>query len=468
VAPVVVIGSGPIGAAVARRLAERGRQTVLLEAGGAVALADRSGARSGEHLRNQAVYRQVPDAFMLEALSHCRFYDPSAPPEGLPGACETVAFGGQGILWTNNCPRTQAGIDRWPALDDPTWERRYADAEALLHVRTDQFEGSQRQRRVAARLARHLVETGATDRRVASLPLAGRPDGNGGIHFTATADVLVDLGAADARLTIRSGTRALRIEHRSGRVAAVRVQSGGGEARVDADAIVVAAGAFATPRLLYASDIRSPALGRWLHYHPLLYAQLILAEALSAPPGAADPPPRLWIPPSRATPWHAMVLRDVGAGAPQEPADERRLIELQFFAPVEPREAHHMSLDDATPRFTVRLTEPDHALRAAMHADLLAIGATLGRWRRGCEPSWNPCGFSHPMGTTRMGDDPATSVVDRTGRVHGMENLYLAGVGLIPVPIAINPTLTAVALALETAEHIAAALGPRAARPLPA
>jgi choline dehydrogenase-like flavoprotein len=48
-------------------------------------------------------------------------------------------------------------------------------------------------------------------------------------------------------------------------------------------------------------------------------------------------------------------------------------------------------------------------------------------------------------------------VADRLGKVHGLADLHLAGVGLIPAPVAVNPTLTAVALALSTCEAIAAA-----------
>ena len=43
-------------------------------------------------------------------------------------------------------------------------------------------------------------------------------------------------------------------------------------------------------------------------------------------------------------------------------------------------------------------------------------------------------------------------VADRAGKVHGFENLYLGSVGLIPAPVAVNPTLTGVAIVLETCD----------------
>ena len=54
---------------------------------------------------------------------------------------------------------------------------------------------------------------------------------------------------------------------------------------------------------------------------------------------------------------------------------------------------------------------------------------------------------SHHMGTTRMGDDRSTSVVDRYCRVHGIENLFVAGSSVFPTSGSANPTLTIVALA---------------------
>jgi pyranose oxidase len=63
----------------------------------------------------------------------------------------------------------------------------------------------------------------------------------------------------------------------------------------------------------------------------------------------------------------------------------------------------------------------------------------------------------HLMGTTRLGDrDDGCSVADRYGRVWRFENLYVAGTGAIPTACATNPTLTACALAVRTAERLLA------------
>jgi len=60
----------------------------------------------------------------------------------------------------------------------------------------------------------------------------------------------------------------------------------------------------------------------------------------------------------------------------------------------------------------------------------------------------------HHAGTTRMHDDPALGVVDRHARVHGTDNLYVAGASVFPTAGFANPVLTIVALALRLAAHL--------------
>ena len=58
----------------------------------------------------------------------------------------------------------------------------------------------------------------------------------------------------------------------------------------------------------------------------------------------------------------------------------------------------------------------------------------------------------HHMGTCRMSLDPDAGVVDQNCKVHGIDNLYLAGASVFPTGGAHQPTLTIAALALRLAD----------------
>ena len=62
---------------------------------------------------------------------------------------------------------------------------------------------------------------------------------------------------------------------------------------------------------------------------------------------------------------------------------------------------------------------------------------------------------SHQHGTTRMGNDPASSVLDPWCRAHEVDNLYVVDGGSFPTATGANPTLTIMANAWRVAEHIA-------------
>jgi choline dehydrogenase-like flavoprotein len=63
-------------------------------------------------------------------------------------------------------------------------------------------------------------------------------------------------------------------------------------------------------------------------------------------------------------------------------------------------------------------------------------------------------GGAHHMGTTRMHENPRRGVVDADGRIHGLENIYVAGSSVFPTGGYANPTLTIVALAIRLADHL--------------
>jgi choline dehydrogenase-like flavoprotein len=111
-------------------------------------------------------------------------------------------------------------------------------------------------------------------------------------------------------------------------------------------------------------------------------------------------------------------------------------------------------------RLNWRLAEQDRrSLIEHMHSLALEFGALgMGRMLLHVEDDglWPDTvnGGAHHMGTTRMSDDPKRGVVDRHCRVHGMENLYVAGSSVFPTCGSANPTLTLVALALRLADHL--------------
>ena len=67
-------------------------------------------------------------------------------------------------------------------------------------------------------------------------------------------------------------------------------------------------------------------------------------------------------------------------------------------------------------------------------------------------------GAGHIMGTTRMGADPKTSVVDATLCSHDHRNLFMVGAGVFPTTGTANPTLTIAALSLRAVSAIQATL----------
>ncbi len=65
---------------------------------------------------------------------------------------------------------------------------------------------------------------------------------------------------------------------------------------------------------------------------------------------------------------------------------------------------------------------------------------------------------NHHLGTTRMSEDPKNGVVDAQARVHGVDNLYVAGSSVFPTYGSSNPTMNLIALTLRLGDHLKKAM----------
>lgn len=114
-----------------------------------------------------------------------------------------------------------------------------------------------------------------------------------------------------------------------------------------------------------------------------------------------------------------------------------------------PRIELQWSLDDLEERTYLRGRE-----LVLEELDRLIPGLSRNRmpvhetWPDGVVGTW------HHAGTTRMHPDPKQGVVDSDSRVHGMDNLYVAGSSVMPTSGATAPTYTIVCLALRLADHV--------------
>jgi choline dehydrogenase-like flavoprotein len=102
------------------------------------------------------------------------------------------------------------------------------------------------------------------------------------------------------------------------------------------------------------------------------------------------------------------------------------------------------SWGDRLGRSLARANEIQHAVLSELGVD---ISWTVGPDNTG--PAY------HHMGTTRMGTDPETSVVNPQLRTHDVPNLSIASSSVFVTAGSMNPTLTIAALALKCADHIA-------------
>lgn len=108
------------------------------------------------------------------------------------------------------------------------------------------------------------------------------------------------------------------------------------------------------------------------------------------------------------------------------------------------------------PKVTYRLGE--NTMRMLKHGEETAKEVLIAAGAKKILPKsddkvWWRAGW-HQMGTCRMGNDPATSVVNGWGRSHDVKNLFIVDGSIFVTAGAVNPTSTIQALALYIGENI--------------
>lgn len=484
---VVVVGSGPVGTAVARELSDLdgSLRVLVLEAGPVL------GDTPGGHIknivdaeaRNRALAAVATGAQPQPGGTAARPGTALTGTPAMPNAATSTNVGGMGAHWTAACPRP--GDDEVPDFLDPAvLDDALTRAEQLLAVTTHAFDRAP----LTGAVQRVLSELFDRPNRrpVGPMPVAVTVAADGSLHWTGPAVVAGDLWERP-NVALRASTLARRILRDGDRATGVEVVdlAAGARETLAARAVVVAGDAFRTPQLLWASGIRPPALGRYLNDQPQVMAASLLDEtyvpedvpvhvelprsAATAPGGGAIVPLSgvSWVPYSADRPFHGQVMQLDASPVPLDPGVSVRpgqVVGLGWFCRKELSRDDRVWFDDAASdehgmpaiRIDYRLTDADEKSIAAAVEQIREAAEALGRPLG--EPFVLPAGSSlHYQGTTRMGPvDDGESVCDPTGRVWDTTNVYVGGNNVIPTATACNPTPTAVAMAVISARALCA------------
>ncbi|OIP30006.1 MAG: hypothetical protein AUK47_26230 [Deltaproteobacteria bacterium CG2_30_63_29] len=254
--------------------------------------------------------------------------------------------------------------------------------------------------------------------------------------------------------------------------------------------VVLCASAVETARLLLASELGGPqgplpAIGKGLVDH-LLTSYLVVRP--EKPPEAAPGPLERAVSVGRFVNTDGERTRDYSSGFTLEVRGPSRLDQLgpeilanmgldvasivdlslvAVFAIGEavPHAGRHLTLDPkrkdslgrAIPVLHLANSEDDLCMARDMDETALAVADVLATPGSQIFPVYEPTSLTivaHEAGTCRMGTDPETSVTDSFGAVHGVPGLYLGDASVMPTALDRHPTLTLLAMALRTADHL--------------
>lgn len=277
----------------------------------------------------------------------------------------------------------------------------------------------------------------------------------------------------------------------SGKVeSVVYFDADGKEQQVSARAVVLAGNAIETPRLLLLSASKqfplglanaSGLVGKYLTEHLDAGACARFAEPLESWKGVPvsamvqdyyETNPRHsfargWLlEVSSAGSWPVALAKRVGGWGSAHKAEMKRRFghELAIFAQGEqlPDIRNQVTLDRhvtdqfglPVPRLESQARGNDLGMISSMTNSIRALLDAAGADEILSEWSHQPGGSIHYMGTCRMGSDAEESVVDQWGCAHDVPNLFVADSSVFVTGGAAHPTLTLMALAARTSQHM--------------
>ncbi len=156
----------------------------------------------------------------------------------------------------------------------------------------------------------------------------------------------------------------------------------------------------------------------------------------------------------------------------KRPLDTYRHVELMTYFEQSPNRDSRVTLADARDAMGMRRVRVDWRLSELDYASYRTTASILGdEAARSCGGRFEPepwvrdtgirptlAGTAHHLGTTRMSERAEDGVVDRHCKVHGMDNLHVAGSSVFPTGGWAFPTFTIVALALRLGDRLRSGL----------
>ncbi|MCB9664953.1 MAG: GMC family oxidoreductase [Alphaproteobacteria bacterium] len=480
-ADVVIVGTGPGGAAAARVLAEGGRRVVMLEEGPArprfapnyanimryhmqeggsmVALGDAAiGVAAGRGvgggtLVNSAICWRTPDA-VLEGWTEVLGGDARFRPQAMAPVYDEISE----IIGVTKTNPDIAGENNLLIVRGARALGLEAD---LLHRNTPGCVGCG-----ICNLGCPSGGKASVDRNL--IPMA-RAAGALVQGDTKVTKILVEGGRA-------RGVSGL-VRHTDDR----RVV---GTVTVRADTVVLAAGAVGTPRLLHVAglaDQLGPRVGKGLHLHPGNAVMGLCDHEVRMWKGATqgayflDPDLPDVLPHTLSMPPGALLMMMGGQGS----VAKERLRQMGHMAGClvmvsDKGEGTVSANADGTANLSYYFEDVDiQNMRAGLKRTcevLLAGGVKrllvpivgVG-WVDGIDEAFAAIDAAdvtryqgmyaaHPMATCRMGQSLDDSVVAPDGQAHGLPGLYITDSSIFPTSLGVNPQLTTMAMATILAE----------------